>query len=267
MPSVINPVAYIIGAAEVWYRAIGSLGPWSSIGSTVDDVVFRINQSLFNPSDTINGLDDLIREMDYKNGSGAEAEFTMPEIAGPKLALAVPGAISTTLATTDAGGGGSTTLAAAAAIGDVTVKVTAVTNFAAGDWMRINVTGALAEYRKIDVVGTAGAGGTGLQFRDPLLKAHSNGVAVVETVGDGKTEIVAGTARRQPLTAYNDWALVAQSPADYYELLVYNAISTTEAVEFSFGDETMAGIRVTLGARKDGAALTLPSWKLRVPAA
>lgn len=268
MPSVINPVSYIIGAAEVWYRAVGSSGAWSSIGSTVDDIVFRVNQSMFNPSENINGLDDLIREMDYRNMSGAEAEFTMPEIAGPKLALAIPGAVSTTLATTDAGGSpGTTTLAAAAAIGDVTVKVTAVTNFAAGDWMRINVAGALAEYRKIDVVGTAGAGGTGLQFRDPLLKAHNNGVAVVETVGDGKTEITAGTTRRQPVTAYNDWALVAQSPADYYELLVMNAISTTEAVEFSFGDETMAGIRVTLGARKDGANLSLPSWKLRVPAA
>jgi hypothetical protein len=86
-------------------------------------------------------------------------------------------------------------------------------------------------------------------------------------VGDGKTEITAGTTRRQPSTAYNDWVLVAQSPADYYELLIYRAISTTEAVEFSFGDETMAGIRVTLGARKTGTDLTLPSWKLRVPAA
>jgi hypothetical protein len=267
VPTVINPLSYIIGAAEVYYRAIGSLGAWSSIGSTVDDVVFRINQSMFNPSDTINGLDDLIREMDYKNGSGAEVEFTMPEIAGPKLALAVPGAISTTLATTDAGGGGSTTLAADAAIGATNLKVTAITNFEAGDYVRINVAGALAEYRRIDVVGTAGAGGTGITIRDPLLKAHLSTVPFVETVGDGKTEIKAGTARRQPLTAYNDWALVAQSPADYYELLVFNAISTTEAVEFSFGDETMAGIRVMLGARKNGADLTLPSWKLRVPAA
>lgn len=268
MPTVINPLSYIIGAAEVYYRAIGSLAAWTSIGSTVDDVVFRINQSMFNPSDTINGVGDLIREMDYKNGSGAEVEFTMPEIAGPKLALAVPGAISTAIATTDAGGTPfSSTLAAASVIGATNLKVTAVTNLTAGDYVRIDVAGALAEYRVIDVVGTAGAGGTGISFRDPLLQAHANGVAIVETVGDGKTEIVAGTVRRQPLTAYNDWALVAQSPASYYELLVYNAISTTEAVEFSFGDESMAGIRVTLGARKNGADLTLPSWKLRVPAA
>ncbi len=268
MPAVISPLSYIIGAADVYYRAVNATGAWSSIGSTVDDVVFRINQSMFNPSDTINGLDDLIREMDYKNGSGAEIEFTMPEIAGPKLALAVPGAVSTTLATTDTGGGGATTLAAAGVAGDVTVKVVAVTSFAAGDYMRVNVAGALAEYRQITVVGTAGAGGTGLQFREPLLKAHSSGVAVTETVGDGKTEITAGTVRRQPLTAYNDWALVAQSPADYYELIMYNAISATDGVELSFGDESMVGIRVTLGGRKIGNGLSTDlSWKLRVPAA
>jgi hypothetical protein len=267
-PSIINPVSYIIGAAEVYYRAVGSLAAWTSIGSTVDDVVFRVNQSIINPSDTINGLQDLIREMDFKNGGGAECEFTMPEIAGPKLALAIPGAVSTTLATTDAGGTPFTsTLAAAAAIGDTSIKVVAITNASAGDYIRINVAGVLAEYRQITVVGTAGAGGTGLQFRDPLLKAHLSGVATVETVGDGKTEITMGTVRRMPLASYNDFALVAQSPADYYELILRNGISTTEAAEFSFGDETMAGVRVTIGARKDGANLTVPSWVLRVPAA
>lgn len=268
MPTVISPSAYIIGAAEVYYRALGSSAAWTNIGSTVEDVVFRVNQSMFNPSDQINGLDDLIYLMDYKNGSGAEAEFTMPEIAGPKLALAIPGAVSTTTSSADAGGTPfSSTLAAASIVGATNLKVTAVTNLAAGDWVQVDVDGSLAEYRQIDVVGTAGSGGTGISFRNPLLQAHSNGVVIVETVSDGKTEITASTVRRQPSSVYYDWALVAQSPADYYELLLYRAISTTEAVEFTFGDETMAGIRVTLGARKDGADLTLPSWKLRVPAA
>ncbi len=110
------------------------------------------------------------------------------------------------------------------------------------------------------------AGGTGLGFRDPLLKAHANGVAVTETVGDGKTEITPGTVRRQPLSAYNDFALVAQSPADYYELYLYNAISKTDSAEISFGDESMAAVKVTLGSRRDGANPGLPSWRLRIPA-
>lgn len=266
MPLVIDPKQYIIGAADIYYRAIASLGAWSSIGATTDDVTFRVNQETFNPSEEFNGVLEPIREMDYISKAGAEAEFTMPEFAGSKLALAVLGAQSAVLASTDAGGGGTTTLAAAAAIGDTAVKGVLFTNFSAGDWIRINVTGVLAEYRKIDVVGTVGAGGTGLQFRDPLLKAHASGVALVETVGDGKTEIIGTTVRRQPLTAYNDWALVAQSPSDYYELYLYNAISKTDSAEISFGNESMAGIKVTLGSRRDGSNLALPSWRLRVPA-
>jgi hypothetical protein len=266
MPLVIDPKQYIIGAADVYYRAIASVGAWASVGATVDDVVFKVNQSTFNPSEDFNGILEPIREMDYISKAGAEAEFTMPEFAGSKLALAVLGAQSAVLASTDAGGGGTTTLAAAAAIGDTAVKGVLFTNFGAGDWIRINVAGALAEYRRVDVVGTVGAGGTGLQFRDPLLKAHANGVAAVETVGDGKTEIIGTTVRRQPLTAYNDWALVAQSPNDYYELYLYNAISKTDSAEISFGDESMAAVKVTLGSRRDGANLALPSWRLRVPA-
>ena len=267
MGLVIDPKQYIIGAAEVYYRAIASVGAWTSIGATVDDVVFRINQTTFNPSEDFNGILEPIREMDYISKAGAEAEFSMPEFAGSKLALAVLGAQSSVLATTDAGGTPlTTTLAAGAAIGDTAVKVIAITNATAGDWIRINVAGVLAEYRRIDVVGTVGAGGTGLGFRDPLLKAHANGVAVTETVGDGKTEITPGTVRRQPLSAYNDFALVAQSPADYYELYLYNAISKTDSAEISFGDESMAAVKVTLGSRRDGANPGLPSWRLRIPA-
>jgi hypothetical protein len=268
MPSVIDPKAYIIGAAEVYYRAIASSGAWSSIGATVDDVTFRVNQTTFNPSEDFNGVLEPIREMDYLSKAGAEAEFSMPEFAGSKLKLAILGAQSAVLASTDATGTPFTsTLAAASAIGDTVVKVVAVTNLTAGDWVRIDVTaGGLAEYRRIDVVGTVGAGGTGLQFRDPLLKVHANGVAAVETIGDGKTEIIGTTVRRQPLTAYSDWALVAQSPNDYYELYLYNAISKTESSELTFGNESMAAIKVSLGTRLDGANLALPSWRLRIPA-
>jgi hypothetical protein len=269
-PTSVDPTKYVIGAADVYWRAAGTTGAWTSIGLTKDDAIARIVFQNNNPSDKLNGIDGLVRGLDYLRVLNAEVEFTMPELSGPKLALAIPGSISTTLATTDAGGSPLvTTLAAAAAIGDVTVKVVAITNAAAGDWMRINVAGALAEYRRIDVVGTAGAGGTGLQFRDPLKKAHNNGVAVVETVGDGKTEIIPPLIRRQPTTANNDWALVTQSPADYYEFLIYRAIATTENVELSFSDDAsdMAGIRVVLGARKDETNLALPLITLRAPAA
>lgn len=269
MPPVsVDPTKYIIGAAEIYYRAVGSSAAWTSIGLTKGDAIARLGLSQNNPSDKLNGLDGLLRGMDYLRVLTAEIEFIMPEMSGPKLNLAIPGSIATTLATTAAGGGGSTTLSADAPIGATAVKVAAITNFAAGDYIQINVTGVLAEFRKIDVVGTIGAGGTGLQFRDPLKKAHLSGVAVVETVGDGKTEVTPPVIRRQPTTAYNDWALVTQSPGDYYEFLIYRAMATSENIEWTFNDDAsdMAGIRVVLGARKDETNLLAPLITLRAPA-
>lgn len=267
MPQVIDAKQYIIGAADVYYRAIASLGPWTSIGATVDDVVFRVQQTTFNPSERFNGLLELIREMDYTSRQSAEAEFTMPQIAGPNLALAIRGVQSAVLPNTDAVGSPfSSTLAAASAVGDTNIKVVAITNLVIGDWIRTDVTaGGLAEYRQVTFVGTAGAGGTGVSFRDALLQAHSNGVVAVESVGDGKTELTPGSIRRMPLSAYNDFALVAQSPAAYYELYLYNAITTTDSAELTFGNESMAAIKTTIGTRDDGLNIGLPSWKLRVP--
>jgi hypothetical protein len=267
MPVSIDAKQYIIGAADVYWRAVATLGPWISIGATVNNVIFRVHQTTVNPSDQFNGLMELIREMDYVTKQSAEAEFEMPQIAGPNLALALRGVTSTTLATTDSSGSPFvTTLAAASAVGDTNVKVTAVTNAALGQTIGIDVVaGGLREYRVITFVGTLGAGGTGISFRDPLLRAHANGVAVTQTVGDGKTELAPGNVRRTPLAAYNDYVMVAQSPTDYYELYAYNGITTSDPVEISFGDATMAAIKVLIGTRDDGLNLALPSWKLRVP--
>src|SRR3990172_10418744 len=138
MGLVIDPKQYIIGAAEVYYRAIASVGAWTSIGATVDDIVFRVNQAAINPSEEFNGLLEPIREMDYLSKAGAEAEFSMPELAGSKLQLAILGAGSATLATTDAAGGGSTTLAAAAAVRATTGKGLLFTEYLPGGSVQLN---------------------------------------------------------------------------------------------------------------------------------
>lgn len=257
----VDVTKYILGAAEVYYRDTDVLTPWTSVGLTTGDVTARIGRTLFNPSETLNGIDELIAGMDYQRAGQAEFEFMLPEMSGPKLALAIPGAIQTTLATTATSGGGTSTTSAATVVGATSVTVALATGFAVGDYIKIDTTTS-AEYRMLTAVA-----GLVLSFRDALLLAHASGVAVVEVVGDGKTEVTASTVRRQPLTAYKDWALVAQSPADYYELMIYKGISTTESVEFTFGDETLAAISVTIGARKSGTDLTLPAWKIRAPAA
>jgi hypothetical protein len=261
VPTSIDVTKYIVGAAEVYYRATDVLTSWTSVGATLDDVVARVSRTLFNPSDTINSIDEAIAGLDYQRAGQAEFEFTLPEMSGPKLALAIPGAVTTTRTTGVVGGGGSSTTTAATVVGALSVAVAVATNFAVGDYIKIDTT-TNTEYRRITAITSLV-----LSFRDPLLIAHSSGVAVVEVDGDGKTVVTASTVRRQPLTAYLDWALVAQSPADYYEIIIHRGISVTESVEFTFGDETLAGIRVTIGARKSGTDLTLPAWEIYAPAA
>jgi hypothetical protein len=273
VPTVIDPKAYIIGAAEVYYRAINATtgvaveGPWTSVGATTGDVVFKCPQTIFNPSQNFNGVLAEIAGMDYLSKAEAEASFEMPELAGPKLALALVGATSTAGVITESTGPTiTTTLYAATAVGATNIKVASVGTLAAGQYVAIDVVaGGLREYRVIDTVGTVNAG-TGLTFRDPLLQAHASGVVVIQCDGDGKTGITPGLLRRQPYAAYRDWALVAQSPSAYYELYLYRAISKTQSVDISFGDQKMAAVSVTLGARLLGADLTLPLWRLRVPA-
>jgi hypothetical protein len=264
MVQVITPANIIIGAAQIYYRALGVATAWSSVGATMDDAVVRVAQSWYRPD--LNGMLGPVQELDYLTEQMVEAEFTMVEIAGAKLALAVPGATSTTEAVTATGGGLSTTLAADAAIGATNIRVAAVSGLVAGEYVRINVAGALAEYRQIDTVGTLGAGGTGLTFRDPLQKAHLSGVVVEETVGAGKTVITGSTVRRQPASAYNQWAIVGEAPGGYYELLLDSGISSTDSAEITFGDETTGGIRTTIQSRYAGATPNTPPWRLRVPA-
>ncbi len=259
MGVVIDPQQYIIGAADVYYRALGGVGPWTSIGATVDDIVFRVAQSRFNPSENFNGILEEIKGMDYVSKQSAEAEFQLPEFAGEKLKLPILGAVVTTGTPADTGAGASSTLSAAVSADATSIELVSAAAFAVGDLIHIDV--ANDEYRTIDVIAT-----NTVSFRDPLRFDHASGVAVVEADDDGKTEITPGSTRRQPDTAYNDFALVAQSPADYYELFLYNAISKTESAEITFGNESMAAVGVTVGTRRDGLNLALPSWKLRVPA-
>lgn len=271
-PTSVDITKYVIGPAEIYNRDAGVLTAWTSVGLTMDDAVARIGFEHSNPSEALNGIDGSLRGLDFTKVVSAEIEFTLPELSAAKLALAIPGAVTTAGVTTDTAAPAytATTLAAAAAIGDTSIKVTAVVGAAVGQFIRINVVaGGLAEYRQITSVGTAGAGGTGIGFRDPLLKAHASGVAVVQADGDGKTEVTPSLVRRQPLTGYKDWALVSQSPADYYEFLIFRAKSMAESIELGFTDDltTPAGIRVMVSARKDETNLALPLVKFRVPAA
>ncbi len=246
-----DPKAYFVGSGRVSYRPTGGSGLWTDVGVLVNDITVHIRTTMFSP-DNLAGQIGMLKGLDYLDTQGAEIEFELAEIGSEKLALPVPNIVSSTSATTDATGGGATTLAAAANPGDTSVKVAAVLNFAVNDFIRISPSGAAAEYRQIDVVGTVGAGGTGLQFRKPLLKTHASGAAVTETVGDGKLSLEPSMVRRQPDTAYRDWVVDAQSGVDWGSFYVFNALSSVEDAAITYGDNTLASIGVTVSSRDDG---------------
>lgn len=262
-PLVIDPKKYFIGAAMPYFRATGGSGPWTSVGAVVDNVVATITSTWFRP-DNLQGVRGPIKGLDILRTVNAEAQFSVPEISPANMGIAIPGVQSATAVATDTSSGITTTLAAAASPGDTNVKVTAVASITVGMWFRID-TGSVKEIRQVDVVGTAGAGGTGISFRDPLQRAHATGLNFVQTDGDGRTTITAPTVRRQPDTAYNDWALVAESGNGYAELRLLNAISQTESAQLTTGDGTLAAMALTIASRYDGASLATSPFQLIVP--
>ena len=72
-------------------------------------------------------------------------------------------------------GAGPTVTAAAAAAGATNVKVASVNGFTVGMHVTID-TGANAESKVIQTVGTPGAGGTGITLTTALANAHASGV-------------------------------------------------------------------------------------------
>lgn len=260
MPTTITPANYILGPAEVYYRAIGVNTPWTNIGATLDDAVLRLTTTRFIP-DNLAGVMGPVMGLDYLRKVEAEFEFTLPDITGSQLTLAIPGVRTTAAVFADAGGSPlSTTLSGATLAGVTSITVASGTNAAVGDYIRIDAS-TLLEYRQLTSVA-----GAVLGFRDPLLFAHANGVAVVETTGDKRTLIQSPITRRLPDTEYREWALVVSNGSAPTEWRIPRGVSTTETSEITMGEETLAGIRVTVGARYTGTDLTISPFNLYAPA-
>lgn len=261
MPIVIDPKNYVIGPGFVFYRDVGVNTPWTSAGATLDDMVMRVMTRWFSP-DNLSGSLGKIKGLDVYRGMDAEIEFTLGEVGGAGLSLAVPGSRLTSAVNADAGGGGSSTTTAAVAAGATTIPFTAVTNFAVGDFFRIEAAAhALVEYRQITAIASLN-----VSFRDPLRFDHASGVAVVETTGDKRDRVEAPIIRRQPDSAYKEWALMTESGRGWNELRIPIGISQTESIELTVGDEQVTGLKVTIGARYDGADLNKSPFQLYVAA-
>lgn len=257
MVTSIDPSAYILGPADVYYRAVGVNTPWTSIGATLDDAVLHITSERFVP-DNLAGVMGPVQGLDYLRRMNANVEFTMPEIAGSKLALALPGARITAAANASSGVG-SSDLDGATVVGDRTITVTSATGFAVGDFVKIG-TGATVELRQITAIAT-----NDLSFRDPLLFAHADAEAVVEWSDDNRTLIESSITRRMPDSEYREWALVASNGEGYQELRIPRGLAMVDSADVTFGETTVAGIRVTIGGRYSGSDLTASPFKLYAP--
>ena len=261
MSLVVNPEAYIIGPAFVYYRGVGVLTPWTSAGATLDDAVMRVTTTWFRP-DNLSGVKGAVMGLDVLQSVDAEIEFTLGEIAGASMALALPGSIFT--AETHANSGDTpfaSTLDGATVVGATSVTCADVTNLAVGQTVRFEVADhASEEYRTITAINAMA-----ISFRDPLQFAHLTGVAAVEVTGDRRDAVTAPVLSRQPDSAYNEWSLVSEAGNGYHELRIPRGLSQTESLEMTVADDSVAGIRVTIGARYLGSDLTSSPFTLYVP--
>lgn len=149
------------------------------VGATMDNNVFRVVQEKGTPD--LNGVPGPLVGLDYIESETAEIEVTVPELGADKLLFSIPGAVSVVgdaqgIAT---GGGAVTDLAAASIAGATNIKVTDVTGMTAGDVLQVGAAGS-REFRSIVTVGTAGAGGTGVDVDVAFTKAHALAAPVVE---------------------------------------------------------------------------------------
>ncbi|HEX7310306.1 MAG TPA: hypothetical protein VF232_03930 [Gaiellaceae bacterium] len=105
----------------------------------------------------------------------------------------------------------TTTLSAAAVVGATNVKLASVTGLVVGNTITIDSTGANPETVTMTVVGTAGAGGTGVTFTPGLAFAHASGATVVKN-GVAGTQSLGFGSRGSGLRCTTDAPLV-QDPS------------------------------------------------------
>lgn len=232
-----------IGAGEVYVDD-------ASVGATMDNNVARFVRSYFRP--TLNGVKGPLVGTDYVQSEVMELEVSLPEITADKLAYSLPGSTSVTRATAVTVGGGDTTLAAPITAGQQTaIKLTAVTNFAVGDYIRVGAgtTGDPFQYARLTRVGTAGTGGTGVDVDRPFFLAVADASDATEVDGDGGTVIEPGASRRIPSTAYHKWALVIPGLDGAFIEIVMDDGIMTENPEFEGADDGTLAPRLTLQSR------------------
>jgi hypothetical protein len=160
-----------------------------------------------------------------------------------------------------------TTLAADVPVGATNIKLTSVTGYVVGDYIRFGHPGR-QEVRLLTFVGTAGSGGTGVSFDFPTARDHQSGDAALEQSGSGSTTVKsgAGLARRIPTSAYHKWELVVAGLDGRERRFRILAGIMTENPEYEATDSADSPLapRVTIQARWDPADGTASPWEIDI---
>lgn len=153
-----------------------------------------------------------------------------------------------------------TVLAANAAQGDTAVKVASVTNWNAGDVIRVGYLGRY-ETRTITVVGTVGNGGTGLQFLNPLDHNHAVGEWVIKVTGAGTT-VTTPTRGRIPTTAHHTVKCQGIGlDGQPLTITLLQAIQSGDP-EIDLGDDKFTGVAIEFEAYAAGSAIQTAPYSI-----
>lgn len=257
--TAVDITKYVIGRARLGYRAVGATGPYTVI-PTIEDTVIRLNAGaeVFDPSLDLDVGGPILGFQYQPRVGGIELEFSVAQLDASNLGLLMPGSSSAASATTTVGGGLSTTTTAAAAVGDTSLPLTAVTNGAVGDIIKID-TGASAEYRTITAINALV-----VSFFTPLSLPHASGATVVEVVGDGRTTFTPAAQGRVLTTAYNEFIAEWPRPdASWGTVRILRGLAALgDPYELTTGPRTMARVRATITGYRDPANVEAAAFQL-----
>lgn len=257
--SAVDITTYIIGKARVGFRAVGVLTPYTII-NTLEDTTVRVNadNEVFDPSLELDVGGPIAGFQYIPRVGGVELEFSVAQIDATNIGLLLPGSTSVTSATTAAGSPLSTTSSAIANVGDTSIPLVAVTNAAVGDWIKIDLT-TLAEYRQITAINSLV-----VSFFAPLSLPHASGIAVTETIGDGRTTYSPPLAGRVSSTSLKEFRCDWQKPdAAPGSLIIFRGLAKLDSpYELTLGPRSMARARVTISGFRDAANIEAAPFAL-----
>lgn len=240
----------------------------TDVGATEGNTVFRVAQTRFVPR--INGVSANLVGTHYVQEEHGELEVGTPEMSTALIAAMIPNSSSASTGAATAVGSPTftaSTLAAAAVAGQyLALKFTSVTALAVG--MYINF-GSGTQVRQVTRVGTAGAGGTGVDISDPLATAVASGGAVTQYTGDGGTQYSSGSLvnRRIPTSAYHTLEARMFGLNGLRYVFGLRGALQDQNFEATLGDAAMASPRPRFVSNLDPSAPTTSHWYVtRIPA-